>query len=90
MLMWSSNLPEITNRFDFLDLFAGVANATKVWSAAGYRCATFDHLYFPNQRVMDFLSEPGFLLPASTSGFCGVSLHGWAKVGAVDSPLRGS
>lgn len=31
MVLWSKNLPAVFPRFQFLDLFAGVANATKIW-----------------------------------------------------------
>ena len=31
MVMWSSNLAPIKPTYQFLDLFAGVANATKIW-----------------------------------------------------------
>lgn len=31
LVKWSNNLPPIEKRFQFLDLFAGVGNATKVW-----------------------------------------------------------
>jgi len=62
MVMWSTNVPPIRPRFQFLDLFAGVANATKIWSGAGYCTATVDESHHPGERVMNFLTPPGFLL----------------------------
>ena len=30
-VLWSTNLPPVTPKFHFLDLFAGEAQATKTW-----------------------------------------------------------
>ena len=72
LLLWSKNLPSTCPRFHFLDLFAGVANATKVWplvprvgppfirSTAGYTCASVDESYFPGERTMNFVTPAGF------------------------------
>ena len=39
-VLWSENLPPISPKFHFLDLFAGQANASKVWSLGYHFVAT--------------------------------------------------
>jgi len=57
--MWSENLPTVEPnkpRFQFLDLFAGVANATKVWCTGQNSYANFADVI--DQPFCPFLFDP--------------------------------
>eukprot|EP00435_Cladocopium_sp_Y103_P025890 s546_g6.t1 len=61
LLLWQTNLnfPTDGGRIDFLEMFAGEAEATKYWSDKGYRCCKVDLGY---GEAMDFEKSGCFLM----------------------------
>ena len=66
MVMWSTNVPPIQRRFQFLDLFAGVANATKVWLLG---CSMHNHPKIVVEVTAPCSPMMPTALPRSSAGY---------------------
>lgn len=70
-VLWSRNLPPVTPKFHFLDLFAGEAQATKTWHLG---IISLELLFFNVYLAWPFhpnstLSVPQLNLPRSSRGY---------------------
>ena len=59
LLMWTSNI-DLGMQVEMLELFSGDAKVSQVFREAGKRTVSYDMLYDPKGKCMDFLSPGGF------------------------------
>ena len=57
--MWTSNI-DLRMQVEMLELFSGDARVSRVFREAGKSTVSYDLLYDPKGRCMNFLSSGGF------------------------------
>ena len=68
LLMWTSNV-DLTMQVELLELFSGEARVSQAFREAGVSYVSYDCIYDPTGRSMNFLSPGGFALRAQIYRF---------------------
>ena len=63
LLMWTTNI-DLQMRLEMLELFAGEAKVSQAFREEGRSYASYDCIYDPSGRSMNFLSSGGFAFRA--------------------------
>ena len=76
LLMWTQNV-DLRMQLQALELFSGQGKVSQVLREEGVNCASYDFLYDPTRKSMNFLSPGGFAFQAQSY------LHDWQSLKPV-------